>query len=79
MKINKHEFWLILQKSVFFGKMAITFAYELKKIFNIWKYTYAKTYIRIQFLDFQTAKGKYEINQILDFPKKFIFLLLTIY
>ena len=30
-KINKHEFWYILQKYVKKSKMAITFAYDVEK------------------------------------------------
>jgi hypothetical protein len=35
MKNNKHEFYLFCKKIVIYGKMAITFSYELEKMFNI--------------------------------------------
>jgi hypothetical protein len=39
----------IFCKTILFQiKMAITFAYRLKKILNMWKTTYAKSYIRFQ-------------------------------
>jgi hypothetical protein len=47
-KIWKFEIWIFLQKRLFQIKTAITFAYRLKKTYNIWKTIYTKFYIRFQ-------------------------------
>jgi hypothetical protein len=76
---EKLKTWILifLQKKLFRIKTAITFAYGLKKMCNIWKLSTQKVTFDFngrrlfaQILASQNSKGKYESMKILDFAKK---------